>query len=146
MERTGEAKFVRRYVNTDGKEAKEEADLEKCMVDLNQNPNDSKQSMRSITSSNLANLETGVTPSLTMQFSEDKEMKSSNFDTQKSKTKKMLPPSSLVTNKNHIKGGLAGKKRIALEMGLAENYTVKQPLQPSNSFKSNSTNATDVSA
>ena len=56
MERTGEAKFVRRYVNTDDKEAKEEADLEKCMLDLNQNHNDSKQSMRSLASSNLANL------------------------------------------------------------------------------------------
>jgi len=56
MERTGEAKFVRRYVNTDDKEAKEEADLEKCMLDLNQNPNDSKHSMRSLASSNLANL------------------------------------------------------------------------------------------
>jgi len=60
-----------------------------------------------------------------MQFSEDNKMKSSQLDDQKSKTKRMLPPSSLVTNKNHIKGGLAGKKRIALDMGLADNFAVK---------------------
>jgi hypothetical protein len=40
----------------------------------------------------------------------------------------MQPPSSLVTNKNHIKGGLAGKKRIALDMGLADNFVTKKPL------------------
>jgi hypothetical protein len=71
MDRAGEDEFKRRYANDkNDKNAKEEAELEKCMVDLNQN--DSKRPFKSISkeSHNLANLET-IPSTLQHQNSEE---------------------------------------------------------------------------
>ena len=54
----------------------------------------------------------------------------------------MPAPSFLLANKNHVKGGLAGKKRIALDMGLADNVANKKPLKSEEPLTLNSNSVT----